>query len=501
MTKHLRPLTLALRCLALATVASCSLLLAQDADPEEAFGTGLVFDVEAYRSVPYKAPVTAETYADLPKSVSLEKYCPTPGDQGPHSTCTGFAAAYHLRTILYAIENQMTNRRQIDDAIFSPTFVYEKIRDPEGDPNCKKGTSPVAALELMRSVGVAPLDAVPYLCGAGIDSDDLLIATEFPIVDYQILYTTNLPENDPIKVLSVKKALSEGSPVLICFKVHKSFYRASEVWRQQATDAGPEGQHGLHAMVAVGYDDNRYGGAVRVINSWGTKEWGDRGFVWIPYDDFARNCIGALQAYGKQPKPKPYQKSVPVTPETPLLLAGSVEFEERDGTEMPAIKIVKDGVNASGQHFEGYRLARAYPSGTRFRFYVNTNSRAYLYAFATDLTGKITQILPFEDGMSPMIGKGSTIAFPSEKKVVRMDNVPGTDYLLMLYSDEPLDPKALAEAIEANEGTLSVKVHQALGPRLIQQEHIKYADDGIGFAIQQQTRGHVVPLMVEIVHD
>lgn len=477
--------------------------MAQDPAPSETFGTGLIFDVAAYRSVPYKAPVTTETYASLPSAVSLEKYCPTPGNQGPHSTCTGFAAGYHLRTILYAIENKLTSRSQIDRHIFSPSFVYEQIRsvDASEDPDCKQGSNPVAAFELMRNVGVAPLATVPYGCGVGIDADDLLAATEFPIVDYQILFFADVEDNAPIKVLSVKKALSEGSPILIAFKVHKSFYSSGPVWRQLDTDAGPEGQHGMHAMVVVGYDDNKYGGAVRVINSWGTERWGDRGFVWIPYEDFARNCVGALQAYGKQPKPSPYQPNVTLPPETPLLLSGKVSFQERDGTPMPALKIVKDGVNASGARFEGYRLAQAYESGTRFRFFVSTNSRAYLYAFATDLTGKITQILPFEDGMSPMIGRNSTIAFPSERKVVRMDNQPGTDYLLMLYSDEPLDAKALAESIEANEGTLSVKVNKALGRRLIQQEHIQYDNDGIGFAIQQQTAGHVVPLMVEIVHN
>jgi hypothetical protein len=132
---------------------------------------------------------------------------------------------------------------------------------------------------------------------------------------------------------------------------------------------------------------------------------------------------------------------------------------------------------------------------------VTTNSRAYLYAFASDLTGKITKILPFDDNMSPMIGRDSTIAFPSERKVVRMDDQPGTDYLLMLYSDEPLGIDSLIESINSYEGTLSVKISRALGQRMIDQKFIQYDDDGIGFAVQENTTGHVVPLMVEIVHD
>ena len=42
------------------------------------------------------------------------------------------------------------------------------------------------------------------------------------------------------------------------------------------------GMHAYHAMMCVGYDNNRGGsnGAFRIVNSWGSA-WGDKGFVWI----------------------------------------------------------------------------------------------------------------------------------------------------------------------------------------------------------------------------
>ncbi|MDP0501485.1 MAG: DUF4384 domain-containing protein [Verrucomicrobiota bacterium JB022] len=470
---------------------------AQD-EPQK--GTGLIFDVQAYRAVPYKAPVTADTYANLPVAANLEKYCPTPGDQGRYSTCTAFAVGYHLRTILYGIEQQQTSRAQLDRHIFSPTFVYEKIKD-ESDLDCMQGSSPVAALELLRSVGIPTLATVPYLCGSAIGTDAMLEATAYPILDYQILYGTDLADTDPIKTLSVKKSLSEGSPVVIGFKVHQSFYQSGAVWKEQESDRGPTGQHGLHAMVVVGYDDARAGGSMRVMNSWGTR-WGDKGFVWIPYEDFNRNCIMALQAYGKRPaRPTPRPGPDGKTPELPPLLQGKVAFEERDGTPMAAIKVVPPEDRSNQTRYVGYRMARSYASGTRFRFYITTNTDCYLYAFATDLTGEITTILPFQDNMSPHIGPNSTIAFPSERKVVRMDRQPGTDYLLMLYSEEPLDVEALKAAMEANSGTLSLKVAQALGSRIVPEQYIQFDPDQIGFTVTQKTRGSVVPLMVEIQHD
>ncbi|HLG34931.1 MAG TPA: hypothetical protein VI757_08640, partial [Bacteroidia bacterium] len=38
------------------------------------------------------------------------------------------------------------------------------------------------------------------------------------------------------------------------------------------------------AMLAVSYDDEKYGGAIEVLNSWG-KQWGNNGFAWIRYSD------------------------------------------------------------------------------------------------------------------------------------------------------------------------------------------------------------------------
>ncbi|MET0049533.1 MAG: C1 family peptidase, partial [Candidatus Thiodiazotropha sp.] len=40
---------------------------------------------------------------------------------------------------------------------------------------------------------------------------------------------------------------------------------------------------GGHAVTLVGYDYNKFGGAFKIINSWGT-EWGDNGYFWMPYN-------------------------------------------------------------------------------------------------------------------------------------------------------------------------------------------------------------------------
>lgn len=473
-------------------------LAGQDQGPS----MGLEWDVQSYRGTPYKATFTAATYADLPSKASLERYCPTPGDQGPYGTCTAFAIAYHARTILWGIEQRETDKARLDAHKFSPSFVYEAIKRPDDD-NCQAGSNPIVGLEYMATSGVPRLRTVPYQCGPAISAQALLEATEFPIKDFQILF---LPDeaSQAVRVNTVRKALSEGWPVVLMFIVPESFYNPPTIWRPLATDGGPSGKHGRHAMVVVGYDDSvGGGGAFRVLNSWG-PQWCDGGYVWIPYDAFAQYALGAVQVYGERPPPPPPAPAPPGQEPTPTpppavtsLLEGRISFQRNDGMPMPARRLAAD---AATEALSAYRLDQSYPSGTRFRFFLQTNTDVYLYAFASDLTRKITQILPFADNMSPLIGPNSVLAFPSERKVIRMDNQPGTDYLLILYSSERLDPAAIRSQMDSTEGDFSTRIQAALGSRLVPAGQVRYDAGGIGFSVDRSADGAVVPLMIEILH-
>ncbi len=484
-------------------------------------GTGMIFDPPSLRSIPYKAKLTSQSYKSVPAAASLERFCPTPGDQGQYSTCVAFATAYHLRTILYnktaaelqakkGLSNTSTNA-----TIFSPTYIYEQIKE-EGDTDCLGGTNPVDAFELMKTLGVATQSTCPYTCGGEVSTDAMLEGFEYRIADYQILYLPDEADNS-LKINSVKKALSEGYPCMLGFIVAESFYTSGPVWREQSTDDGPTGQHGRHAMCIVGYDDNKEGGAFRILNSWGTS-WADNGFVWIPYDDFAKYSLVAIQAYSPppaEPEPEPVPapeppKPEPVNPVIDVILSGNVSFQTNTGAAMPANRvltrnlIVEDDVPAYKEDLVAYRMDNAYPSGTRFRFYITTNTESFIYAFATDLSGKVNKILPFDDNMSPRIGAHSQVAFPSESKVVRMDNNPGSDYMLILYCQEPLDANDILEKMNRQSGGLSQKIKAALGDKLTLPGDVAYSLNTIGFEVKKDPGGHkgtVVPLMVEITHN
>ncbi len=471
--------------------------------------TGLVFDVPSYRGTPYKMKLTASSYASVPSSFSLESYCPTPGDQGPYGTCVAFAVAYHTRTILTAKQKGITQKAEIDRLVHSPTWIYEQIKN-EDDHNCQNGSNPILALELMKNDGCPMLSVLPYSCGGSISDLARKNAADFKLEDYQILFLPD--ETDPkVKIQTTKKAIAEGYPVVLCFIVPESFYTSGPVWIPAASDTGPSGQHGRHAMCVVGYDDNRSGGAFRVLNSWGPN-WADKGYVWIRYQDYATYAIGALQAYPMplpQPEPPKPTPTPSPTPPTITKLSGVVEFRLNTGEPMPVSRVLTRNLviedDAPVQDYQedlvAYRMDREYASGTRFRFYLTTNTESYIYAFATDLTGKVNKLLPFDDGMSPHIGPNSQIAFPSETKVVRLDDNKGTDYMLILFSSEKLDHRAILQKMNEMKGGLSAKIRAALGEKLIPPGQIKYRLHEVGFDVEGNVQGKVVPLMVEISHN
>ncbi|WP_175414964.1 C1 family peptidase [Nibricoccus aquaticus] len=491
----LRP-SLALRSLCL--LLTLPTLFAQQPEPAAEPGTGLIFDLPSYRGTPYKATLTAESYASAPRKASLEQYCPTPGNQGQYGTCVAFAVAYHARTVLYGAQHGITDKTQLNASVFSPTFIYEQIKEA-GDASCQKGTNPINALELMKTSGIARIATVPYQCGAPITSNALLEAVDYTINDYQILFMPDVTDYDT-RVNTVRKSLAEGYPVVHCFTVVKSFYKAPRIWRSLPTDGGAEGQHGRHAMLIVGYDDDLDGGCFRVLNSWGPT-WADGGYVWIPYTEFVKYSLGAIQVYGPRGS-SGHQPAPGVTPGKSAIktadyqLSGRLNFRLRDGTAMNAHRIVSNDSTLSA-----YKMDQSYSSGTRFRFFVTTNTEAYIYAFATDTTGKVNKILPFEDGMSPLVGPNSTIAFPSEKKVVRMDEQKGTDYLLVLYTDRPLNVKQVHEKLNAASGPLLSRLRSALGTRIVDPAVVKYSANDIAFDVERVAPGGIVPLMVEITHD
>ena len=161
---------------------------------------------------------------------------------------------------------------------FSPAWIYNQINGGRDD-----GSSPIDAMRLIQSKGAATLATMPY--------DDRDYSTQPSMAAIQeaqgFLGGAAKSANS---VMLFKAALAHRVPFVVGVQVFPSFQnlRGPNSVYQDLSGVSDGG----HAMVVVGYDDDRFGGAFKVLNSWG-QGWGDQGFLWIPYDTFRDWRLGA----------------------------------------------------------------------------------------------------------------------------------------------------------------------------------------------------------------
>ncbi|MDR1047327.1 MAG: hypothetical protein LBL64_06090 [Treponema sp.] len=452
-------------------------LLALPAAAQE-YSRGADLDPEIYNSLPQKAVQLSRGYADLPASVSLKNYAPFPGDQGQYSSCTAWVAAFAARTMSESITVNRYDRTQTSGSVFSPVFVYKSISD---DPLCKQGTVISHALDLMQNEGV------PRMSDFERNTDFLRVSPamyrdsrKYTIGGYSTLFRFSRTESiGQDGVRAIKKSLAEGKPVIIGMNTPDSFMKikGKNVWKPVES---PAVNWGGHAMCVVGYDDGFAGGAFELQNSWGT-DWGDRGYGWISYTDFGRFVNEAYELIENLDEFKDRVE-----------YSGYVDIEVRNSAEGMPLRFDRAGF---------YRTARAYPSGTRFRYIMGNNSPAYVYAFASDsATGTTTRIFPL-DGISPVLDyRENAVAFPGEYSWIEMDQVTGTDYLVVLFAKREIDIDAVRARFEKAQGSFPVRVARAVGPDYIPAANARYDTDRLAFSAIIPNNRAVLGLLLAIEH-
>lgn len=151
-----------------------------------------------------------------------------------------------------------------------------------------------------------------YECGFKEDGskkilNELMYLSEVRIEGYKIFkekFTAKLNKNLTVIVgengtgkSAIKKYLEAGIPSMFGFWGFLSFDMSDTKGGIPYPDEGESAEWG-HAIVAVGYDDEKKikntknnkvtTGALLIRNSWG-KEWGDKGYGWLPYDYVLNN--------------------------------------------------------------------------------------------------------------------------------------------------------------------------------------------------------------------
>ncbi|MBO7607908.1 MAG: C1 family peptidase [Paludibacteraceae bacterium] len=235
-------------------------------------------------------------------SVSWEKYCPPVGNQGQYGTCVAWATSYGLKTTMNMIDGtwNISNKNSASYQC-SPVDLWHTMRSSyssEVSSQCG-GSSFDPAFKAMQTKGVATLASVPFnnqkmtcdgVSGKGLSSNKI---TTYRTVAYSADMSSN-GQAYGMTVSNIKAHLEKG-PLVIGARLGDRFmsWNSDKVIDFDSKDY--QGQHAYHAMMLVGFDDNKK--AFRVQNSWGRNDWGDNGMIWVGYNFFVNQfCFGVWGA-------------------------------------------------------------------------------------------------------------------------------------------------------------------------------------------------------------
>ena len=461
----------------------------------QTYATGAIFDPEKHAQTPLKARLITRNYTNIPRTASLRQYSPIPENQGEYGTCTAWSTVFAARTISESIVLNRTNQEQNSLHAFSPLDTYIGIRALNG--GLSAGYETFSFLHLLNRLkergimGISIPSALDYLVQRGavrrneterIKNLQLTFIANYEnirrytISEYVALYRSyESPWTIEERVTPVKKSISEGKPVIIAMNTPLSFHRARDVWKERDD---PNIIQGYHAMCVVGYNDNMHGGAFEIQNSWGT-EWGNDGYIWITYNDFAKFVVEAYEIIENLALYRDATR-----------FAASININVfNDTRDMP--------VTFDAQGF--YRTRFAYPNGTVFQFQMTNGYPAYVYAFSADSnTTEIVRVFPGA-GVSPVLDYvDSTVAWPDENTGMMLDGTADTHYLVVLYSKQALDINAIEQRFARERGVFPERVARAVGQNFIPYSNVQYSNDKIEFSTVSTDPRSVFGLLLAI---
>jgi hypothetical protein len=241
------------------------------------YPTGCIIDPEIYKLE--SKFIATVTRGELPSSYSLKRFAPVPKDQvGP--TCTGWATSYAAFTIIKRIETG----KFIEP--YSPRYVFNRTQTIRNiDPCYKQGSHVHIALNVLKDQGAPYKHKYPSECK---EEEKNMFSDK--LISWKTL---------PIEVKELKAALCSNEPIVISMRTYNkakesslSYKHVNQFGYWSYDHKNKDKELSGHAMCVVGYDDNMFGGAFEVINSWGT-DWGNRGYFWLKYSDLEKYISAA----------------------------------------------------------------------------------------------------------------------------------------------------------------------------------------------------------------
>ena len=250
-----------------------------DSYPIVKYHSGLSIDTSRYQDLPLFEPWEG-IEIDIPSSISLEAFVPKVRSQESNDNVGGWAVGYYFASTEWAMITNQSNKAMLTAFAYDP--FYLNAVGGEGNGCGGEVYLPDLCQSLVEN-GAKRFNIDQTTCDNTADFNE-----EHSLLDFEeTVRITDVNRVDSNNILSVKYALAMYHAVVFSMHIPESFqyiakdglFRPSSEERDRTTVTTP------HALTIVGYDDDLFGGAFRVVNSWGT-EWGDAGYCWITYEDF-----------------------------------------------------------------------------------------------------------------------------------------------------------------------------------------------------------------------
>ncbi|HLP88648.1 MAG TPA: C1 family peptidase [Nostocaceae cyanobacterium] len=204
---------------------------------------------------------------ELPPRVDLRPHMTTVEQQGEVGSCTAnaMAGAYEY----------LANRQfgWADDV--SRLFIYYNARDYDGNTNKDAGTYLRSCIHVLKEYGACKETTWPY------NTKKLFTEPHAEAYEEASQFLIDEAERVDVNLYAMRHCLAEGYPFAFGMLIFESFMNPGKKGIISMPKPNQEKSMGGHAMLCVGYSDTDKVFVVR--NSWG-KEWGDKGYCYIPYD-------------------------------------------------------------------------------------------------------------------------------------------------------------------------------------------------------------------------
>ena len=302
------------------------------------FSQGLIYDSTSSQRIRLNPRVQKTRSINLPSKYSLEKYTPFIFNQGESEMCSAYSLAL-ARTIVYARNNNLTNKSKISAEAYSPYFIYSKYKQANGE-DFDGGLS--LYFNKLNDFGYAKMKQVEYphyypftekqLWDFTVPSytsmnHDYVKSEKFDEIN--VIYSDDTSFNARVELINmIKSEIVKEKPIIFGMNLYSTFTDEqifSDFWSDtintwcnfirisgkycnkfNSNPSGmcdkhaPDNWQAYHAMTLIGYDDNKYGGAFLIQNSWG-REVHEEGRLWIPYHVFVKHAYD-IQSLDKKPK-------------------------------------------------------------------------------------------------------------------------------------------------------------------------------------------------------